>query len=202
MSIAKKALALFRATFSCHLKAVGNPGHPTLEVWIEIPKSPGFNTKFWISSLHSLLVNGYLQSLNNNVVINKNAIHNLCVFFNSEFKLSCLFHLYSFYFYHSQWCYITTERHLLQLYFTRQLSASVTVQSPLTIVETFSSRILKYSLLHVHFPGSLSPRTFKLILCSDHQVYNLVISCCIHWVWRQHEWECDSPSCGVLCVRY
>lgn len=111
-------------------------------------------------------------------------IHNLCVFFNSELKLSCLFHLYSFYFYHSQWCCSTTERHLLQLYFTRQLSASVTVQSPLTIVETFSSRILKYSLLHVHFPGSLSPRIFKLICCSDHQVYNLVMSCCIHWMWR------------------
>lgn len=64
MSIAEKALALFTANFSCHLKAVGNPGHPTLEVWTEIPKSLGLNTKFWISSLHSLLLDGYLQSLN------------------------------------------------------------------------------------------------------------------------------------------
>lgn len=165
MSIAKKALALFRATFSCHLKAVGSPGHPALEVWTEIPKIPGLNTKFWISSLHSLLVNGYLQSLHNSIFIsseiNKNLIHNLCVFFNSELKLSCLFQLYIFY--HSQWCYITIERYLLQLYFTRQLSASVTVQSPLTIAETFSSRILKYSLIHVHFPGSLSPGTSILM---------------------------------------
>lgn len=106
---------------------------------------------------------------------------------------------YRFYFYHSQWCYVTVERHLLQLYFTRQLSARATVQSPLAIVETFSSRILKYSLVHMHFPGSLFPRTFKLMLYSDHQVYSLVKPYTLSV--KADKWKCDYPTCEEeFCV--